>query len=119
MAYYVTHLLYNMCDAPPYLSRYQANLQDAVISAGPGLFAGTDGSVKHKQEKMGAGYSIMRAGDSTPFLYFSTPVGRPLFSGRVEAVALFCLLRRIRDELGIPLVLVVFIDCQWLLQILS
>lgn len=108
------------CSEPssPHLGRYRTHQQDALIFTGHGLFAGSDGSVNQQQEKMGAGYVIIRAGDLTPIVQCSASVGGPLFSGRAEAVALLSLLRRISEELDAPSMLVIFIDCLWLLQIL-
>jgi len=62
---------------------------------------------------------VTKGEDLDPILEFSSPVGGPFASTRVEAVALLCLLEQVSDSL-IPLTrLIVFIDSLCLLDILS
>jgi ribonuclease HI len=104
---------------PSQLLRHRAGQQDAPLYTGQGLFAGSDGSVNYKKERMGIGYVVTQGMDLAPIHRFSAPVGGPLASIRAEAVGLLCLLKWLRDHrLGSARV-TVFIDCLGLLQILS
>ena len=101
------------------LQQYRACQQDAVRFMGHGLFGGSDGSVDRKKEKMAGGYVLTEGSTLAPILQLSIPVGGPLASVRPEAVALLCLLQRLREKMEAPERLTVFIDCLCLLQFLS
>jgi hypothetical protein len=87
------------------LRLYWENQQDAIRHTWSGHVAGTDGSVKWQEQRMGAGFAIGR--DSTPAAMLSVRVGWPLSSLRAEAAALYMLLASHMTTLA-PLV--VFVD---------
>ena len=76
---------------------------------------GCDGS----RELMGAGGVLTEGNTLAPTLQISIPVGGPLASVCPEAVALLCLIRRLREHMEAPARLTIFIDCLCLLQCLS
>ena len=86
---------------------------------GHGLFGGCDGSVDRTRELMGAGGVLTEGNTLAATLQISIPVGGPLASVRPEAVALLCLLLRLREHMEAPAQLTKFIDCLCLLQCLS
>jgi ribonuclease HI len=90
--------------------------QDAARLSWEGLVAGTDGSVDERTECMGAGYVV--GGDVLPLLTLSSRVGGPLASVRAEAASLLQLLRDVSTKYGRSVRLLIFIDCQVLLDIL-
>jgi hypothetical protein len=93
--------------------------QDAAAAARlswEGLVAGTDGSVDERTECMGAGYVV--GGDVIPLMTLSLRVGVPLASVRAEAASLLQLLRDVSIKYGRSARLLIFIDCQVLLDIL-
>ena len=104
---------------PQQLSLYRIGQQDAILYSGEGFFAGSDGSVQRKQERMGTGYVVTHGTDLAPIQIFCAPVGGPLASIRAEATGLLYLLRWFRATWRGTERLVIFIDCLGLLQILS
>ena len=93
-------------------------LLDATRLSWEGLVAGTDRSVDERTECMGAGYAV--GGDVIPLMTLSLRVGVPLASVRAEAASLLQLLRdvAIKYEMSVTVQLLIFIDCQVLLDIL-
>ena len=66
---------------------------------------------------MGAGYVV--GDDVLPLLTLSSRVGGPLASVRAEAASLLQLLRDVSIKYGRSVRLLIFIDCQVLLDILQ
>ena len=100
----------------PLLLVHRNHQQDAARLSWEGLVAGTDGSVDERTECMGAGYVV--GGDVIPLMTLSLRVGGPLASVRAEAASLLHLLRDVSIKYGRSARLLIFIDCQVLLDIL-
>ena len=69
-----------------------------------------------RTECMGAGYVV--GGDVLPLMTLSSRVGGPLASVRAEAASLLQLLRDVSFKYGQSAWLLIFIDCQVLLDFL-
>ncbi len=102
---------------PPLLIAHRAHQQDAIRWQWEGLVAGTDGSMDERTECMGAGYA---AGNGVvPLMTFSSRVGGPLASARAEAASVLQLALDAAVKYGRGIRLLIFIDCQVLLDILG
>ena len=113
---------HNTVPITQHLKAHRNHQQDSLRFSASGAsdyFAGTDGSGQRQSERQGSGFVVTKGEILDPILEFSSPVGGPFASTRVEAVALLCLLEQVSDSL-IPLTrLIVFIDSLCLLDILS
>ena len=101
---------------PPPLTIYRTHQQDAMKATWVGLVAGNDSSVEKLLERMGAGYAI--GAQPVPLRVFSAPVGAPLASIRPEAASLLQILCDVAANYDSRIPLLIFVDCQVLLDIL-
>jgi len=112
---------HNSSTTPQWLKAYRNHQQDCLrfaASRSTDYFAGTDGSSQRQSERQGSGFVVTQGDDTAPVLQFFAPVGGPLSSIRVEAVALLCLLEKALEQLSTPTRLTVFIDSLCLLDVL-
>jgi hypothetical protein len=101
---------------PPSLLLYRQHQKNALWHGCDRLVAGTDGSVHERAERLGAGKVL--EDDLVPILNFVARVGGPLATIRAEAANLLQSLRDVLVNVSHHVILLIFVDCPVVLDIL-